>query len=47
VLEQLGARGPARGDARAADNLAIFADRLHPGSDVRVVRSELLPLDEP
>ena len=31
----------------AADNLVIFADRLHPGSDVRVVRSELLPLEEP
>lgn len=29
----------------AADNLAIFADRLHPGSDVRVMRSEPLPLD--
>jgi RES domain-containing protein len=29
----------------AAVNLAIFADRLHPGSDVRVVRSDVLPLD--
>lgn len=29
-----------------ADNLAVFADVLHPGSDVRVVRSELLPLDD-
>ena len=27
------------------DNLAIFADRLHPGSDVRVVRHEPLVLD--
>lgn len=29
-----------------ADNLAVFADVLHPGADVRVVRSELLPLDD-
>ena len=29
----------------ADDNLAIFADRLHPGSDVRVVRHEPLVLD--
>jgi RES domain-containing protein len=29
-----------------AVNLAIFADRLHPGSEVRVVRSEPLPLDD-
>ena len=28
-----------------ADNLAVFSDVLHPGSDVRVVRSELQPLD--
>jgi len=34
---------PAAGDA---DNLAVFADALHPGSDVRVVRSELLPLGD-
>jgi RES domain-containing protein len=27
-------------------NLAIFADRLHPGSEVRVVRSESLSLDD-
>jgi RES domain-containing protein len=32
-------------DAAAEDNLAIFADRLHPGSDVRVVRHEPLVLD--
>ena len=32
--------------AGGADNLAVFADVLHPGSDVRVVRSELLPLDD-
>ena len=31
----------------AEDNLAIFADRLLPGSDVRVVRHEPLPLDSP
>jgi RES domain-containing protein len=44
----------ARTDAPAAgaplpgevDNLAVFADALHPGSDVRVVRSDLLRLDE-
>jgi hypothetical protein len=47
VLEQLAAGGTAVDDTQAADNLAIFADRLHPGSDVRVVRSELLPLAEP
>jgi len=29
---------------QGVDNLAVFADVLHPGSDVRVVRSELLPL---
>lgn len=42
--------GPAPAAARegpgGADNLAVFADVLHPGSDVRVVRSEILPLDE-
>ena len=32
--------------AGGADNLAVFADALHPGSDVRVVRSELLPLGD-
>ena len=38
--------GPAAGApaTNAADNLAVFADALHPGSDVRVVRNELLPL---
>ena len=30
----------------SAVNLAIFADRLHPGSEVRVVRSDVLPLDD-
>ena len=30
----------------SGDNLAIFADRLHPGSDVRVMRSEPLRLDD-
>jgi RES domain-containing protein len=37
----------ARAPGAAADNLAIFADRLHPGSDVRIVRGEPLPLDAP
>jgi RES domain-containing protein len=39
-----GGGAPREGDT---DNLAVFADVLHPGSDVRVVRSELLPLDDP
>jgi hypothetical protein len=47
VLEQPAGVGFALGGAHAADNLMIFADRLHPGSDVRVVRSKLLPLEEP
>jgi RES domain-containing protein len=47
VLEQLAAGGTAKDGRQAADNLAIFADRLHPGSDVRIVRSELLPPEEP
>jgi hypothetical protein len=46
ALEQQAAREAEASDAAAADNLVIFADRLHPGSDVRVVRSELLPLEE-
>ena len=47
VLADLVAGGAATAaDAPAADNLAIFADRLHPGSDVRVVRSEMMPLEE-
>lgn len=29
-----------------AENLAVFADALHPGSDVRVVRSEVLRLED-
>ena len=33
------------GSGDDADNLAVFSDVLHPGSDVRVVRSELQPLD--
>jgi RES domain-containing protein len=40
-------RYPSAALEAAGDNLAIFADRLHPGSDVRVVRSEPLPLDAP
>jgi RES domain-containing protein len=45
VLADLAARGGATpAGAQVADNLAIFADRLHPGSDVRVVRSEMLSL---
>ena len=35
---------PARSATTA--NLAVFADRLHPGSDGRVVRSDVLPLDD-
>ncbi|HEY0777002.1 MAG TPA: RES family NAD+ phosphorylase [Gemmatirosa sp.] len=35
-----------KGDAPESDNLAVFADTLPPGSDVRVVRSELLPLND-
>lgn len=40
------AREGSGGAGRGADNLAVFADALHPGSDVRVVRSDLLPLDD-
>lgn len=29
-----------------ADDLAVFADALHPGSDLRVVRTELVPLGD-
>jgi RES domain-containing protein len=47
ALEQRTPRETAASDVAVADNLVIFADRLHPGSDVRVVRSELLPLEEP
>ncbi len=36
--------GAADEGAATYDNLAIFADRLHPGSEVRVVRSEPLAL---
>ena len=35
----------AAAHAASDDNLAIFADRLHPGSDVRVVRHHPLVLD--
>ena len=35
-----------REGGESAVNLAIFADRLHPGSEVRVVRSDVLPLDD-
>lgn len=38
-------RAVGGGDPAGADNLAIFADVLHPGSDVRVVRGEPLALD--
>jgi RES domain-containing protein len=46
VLADLVAGAATPADAPVADNLAIFADRLHPGSDVRVVRSEVMPLEE-
>ncbi len=38
--------GAGEPEVGGADNLAVFADALHPGSDVRVVRSELLPLGD-
>ena len=43
ALEEHAGREPGP----AGDNLAIFADRLHPGSEVRIVRSEVLPLAAP
>jgi hypothetical protein len=47
TLDQRTAREAETGDAAAADNLVIFADPLHPSSDVRIVRSELPPLEAP
>lgn len=46
ALTDLAEDGSTPTGARLTHNLAIFADRLHPGSDVRVVRSDILPLLE-
>lgn len=44
AVARAGGGGAAQETVRGADNLAVFADVLHPGSDVRVIRSELLPI---